>query len=644
MEGIEEIIETKVSTQWVVWITLQATTCCLRYKDVKNTLHTQLLITSQELISRVQFSPCDSNIIAFVNGNAIILGNLQTNHVVPLLRVTVSIGSISWAEAQMILFTSSVCLNTLALVDPLENLIKCNLEGDSWPPRYELEQLTYQVHLREIIWIGGDDQLIALVWQPSTLCNTWTASLWGLLSAKTKQWSKLKIPVTIGGMALAPNRQYIAISAWAEKPSWISNSRVGIVNLNRFWQYGTETEPLDLSIIIEGCDLFDKSIYDLLPCGPDATILELIGWSSDSRSILFAESVGFDTQVFEISLDHPDGKVVIQRTNSDSHKFSFSLLGTRVYYIARRFEHSDQIEWVDCGDYLTTHIFLEPHQRIRCKSELLHWKSDGYQIEAMVLYPRDYQPDKTYPLAVCLHGGPDSRFMKIFLRYTDRPFDLEQFYNNNLFVLLPNIRGSIGYGSSFRDALKHGHFCDSYKDVMLGIRTSFDKFPIDRARVVLLGLSYGGLIVSHCLAQKYLPLLDETNYSNNMEEFAFDLVVIIAGIANLSIFPQTTDISGYLGDYFCDQACEQVYKKLSPVEFLKSVQIPSKVILLSGEKDQRVPLSQTMELFQVLNTTGCKPELICYPNFGHFFERYEWDHVAKDACARIISHIYRTVK
>src|SRR5206468_1935895 len=75
------------------------------------------------------------------------------------------------------------------------------------------------------------------------------------------------------------------------------------------------------------------------------------------------------------------------------------------------------------------------------EAKSLHWKSDGLKVQGWLLYPRDYDSNRRYPMVVSVHGGPASSKRPGW----PRPhFDFSVLSAEGYFVFFPNPRGSYG--------------------------------------------------------------------------------------------------------------------------------------------------------------------------------------------------------
>src|ERR1019366_7498889 len=128
---------------------------------------------------------------------------------------------------------------------------------------------------------------------------------------------------------------------------------------------------------------------------------------------------------------------------------------------------------------------LRPASLRSVEPQLVKWKSGDFTIEGLLYLPPDTGSAKV-PLIVDVHGGP-------FGAWEDRSDPFADFLvGHGWAVLRPNPRGSSNYGVKFAAANKNDLGGGDYKDVMAGVDAVLAKYPVDPARLALMGYSYGG--------------------------------------------------------------------------------------------------------------------------------------------------------
>ena len=171
-------------------------------------------------------------------------------------------------------------------------------------------------------------------------------------------------------------------------------------------------------------------------------------------------------------------------------------------------------------------------------------------------------------------------------------------------ILRANVRGSSGYGRAFRYANYGDWGGGDFRDLMSGVDHLIERGIAAPERMGIMGWSYGGFLTSWAITQTQ----------------RFRAASVGAGVTNLLSFTGTADIPGFLPDYFGGEFWNQFepYTTHSAMFQIKGVTTPT--LIQHGEKDERVPLSQGLELYNALKRQGCDTRLVIYPRTPHSIE------------------------
>jgi dipeptidyl aminopeptidase/acylaminoacyl peptidase len=235
------------------------------------------------------------------------------------------------------------------------------------------------------------------------------------------------------------------------------------------------------------------------------------------------------------------------------------------------------------------------------KTEAIRWKAnDGQEIEGLLTYPVGYRPGLKYPLILNIHGGPANYFSETFLGKAGI-YPLAVFSARGYAILRPNPRGSGGYGKTFRFANVNDWGGKDYEDILAGVDHVIGLGVADPDRMAVMGWSYGGFMTCW--------VITHTN--------RFRAAAVGAAVTNLWSFTGTADIPGFLPDYFEGEPWEvfERYRRHSPMSYVKGVRTPT--LILHGETDDRVPISQGYELYNALKRQGAPVQMVVYPRTPH---------------------------
>jgi dipeptidyl aminopeptidase/acylaminoacyl peptidase len=234
------------------------------------------------------------------------------------------------------------------------------------------------------------------------------------------------------------------------------------------------------------------------------------------------------------------------------------------------------------------------------EAKSIHWKSDGYDVQGWLIYPRDFDPAKKYPMIVEVHGGPGAAVQSEWPHSGDFAIALA---GSGYFVFQPNPRGSFGQGEAFTRANVRDFGYGDFRDVLAGVDEALRTAPIDPNRLGLTGWSYGGFMTMWGVTQ--------TN--------RFKAAMAGAGIANLLSYYGQNKIDQWMIPFFGKSVYDdpEVYAKSSPITFIKNVKTPTLVIV--GDSDGECPTPQSYEFWHALKTLGVETQLVVYEHEGHHF-------------------------
>jgi dipeptidyl aminopeptidase/acylaminoacyl peptidase len=231
------------------------------------------------------------------------------------------------------------------------------------------------------------------------------------------------------------------------------------------------------------------------------------------------------------------------------------------------------------------------------RPETIHYESfDGMPIEGWLIRPVDFDSGKKYPMILSIHGGPHGMYGYGFSHVN------QVYAARGYAVLYLNPRGSSGYGQKFSDGCVNNWGGADYKDLMKGVDYAISANAwIDRARLGVIGGSYGGFMTNWIITQT-----DQ-----------FKAAVSIASISNLISFYGTSlyqdlihaEFNGFPWDNY------EVLWKYSPIHYVKSVTTPT--MFMHGEQDNDVHITQAEEMYMGLKRRNIESVFVRYPREGH---------------------------
>ncbi|HWX23597.1 MAG TPA: S9 family peptidase, partial [Vicinamibacteria bacterium] len=222
----------------------------------------------------------------------------------------------------------------------------------------------------------------------------------------------------------------------------------------------------------------------------------------------------------------------------------------------------------------------------------------GKSVQAWIVKPPDFDATRRYPLAVLIHGGPQGAWVD---GWTFR-WNAEVFASAGFVVFMPNPRGSIGWGQAFTDDINADWGGKAFEDIMKGTDYAESLPYVEKGRSVAAGASFGGYMVNWIAGHtdRFKALVSHDG--------DFDLVASYGATEELW-FPEWE----FKGPFWQNP---EMYARWSPSQFVMNFKTPTLVI--HGEKDYRVPLSEGLSMFTALQRRGIPSRLVVFPDENHW--------------------------
>jgi len=225
------------------------------------------------------------------------------------------------------------------------------------------------------------------------------------------------------------------------------------------------------------------------------------------------------------------------------------------------------------------------------------------RIPAWVYRPAGPGP---HPVVVSIHGGPEGQA---------RPYFSSTYQmwlaKLGVAVVVPNVRGSAGYGKSYLaldNAMKRE---DSVRDIGALLDWIAEEEDLDASRVAVYGGSYGG----------YMVLASAVHYSDRLAA-----AVDVVGISNFVTFLENTqdyrrDLRRVEYGDERDPEMRAFLERISPLNNVGKIDVP--MLIIQGENDPRVPVSESVQMVEALREQGSPVWYMNALNEGHGYKRKE---------------------
>jgi dipeptidyl aminopeptidase/acylaminoacyl peptidase len=463
--------------------------------------------------------------------------------------------------------------------DPLNaTLYLIPAEADADGKRAQKKLVDAKYHIAGFDW-APDSRAIAFEHQPTPQADNWTRG--DIAEVEVESGKVREIAATPAAESqphYSPDGRYLAYVRSPIPVRWAGDNRIVLLT-----REGGEAREL-------------PTTNDAQP--------GIVGWTGDSRRIFFVEDKRTRRALFAMPVDGPPQVVYEPARGTLGFAVSANRGGSSMGFSAQTPDTPQEAYILNVSGGAPVQVSRANRDialPLIGKTEAIRWKSkDGLEIEGLLTYPANYETGKRYPLILNIHGGPTGVYGETFIGGFG-PYPIAALAERGFAVLRPNPRGSGGYGKDFRFANYNDWGGRDYEDDQAGVDKVIEMGVADPDRLGIMGWSYGGFMTSWTITQ--------TN--------RFKAAAIGAGVTDLWSFTGTSDIPGFIPDYFGGEpwAAFTSWTKHSPITYIKNVKTPT--LLLHGEADERVPVSQGYEYYNALKHQGALAKMVVYPRQHH---------------------------
>jgi len=329
-------------------------------------------------------------------------------------------------------------------------------------------------------------------------------------------------------------------------------------------------------------------------------------WSSDSRAVYFLVQEKGRYPLYRV--DVASGKIAkcwgtARRapTLGTIRDFVLSADKKGIYYTRSRVGELPEI-WTarfkgQAPQRLTAfNRKLQETVDVRPAEEIWVDGADGRKVHVFVVKPHGFVAGKKYPLIINVHGGPQMMWADSFRG------DWQVYPGAGYVVAFPNPHGSTGYGQDYTAAISKDWNGKVIEDV-LKVADHLAKLPyVDAQRMGAMGWSWGGY------AMMWLEGMETPFKALAAMMGVYDLRSMHGATEELW-FPQW-DLGG------TPWGNPEGYEKTNPSSRVANFKTPCLVI--TGERDYRVPYTQSLHFFTDLQCMKVPSRLIVFKNDGHW--------------------------
>jgi dipeptidyl aminopeptidase/acylaminoacyl peptidase len=321
-------------------------------------------------------------------------------------------------------------------------------------------------------------------------------------------------------------------------------------------------------------------------------------YSADGKSIYFRLEDSGQNHFAAVDADGENLTRLLERQVSVD---DFSVAGGHSVLLMGQADQPAELFTFDDGTLSQlTHVSAETLDGVaRASVEKLRFESaDGTPIEAFFVRPANFDDSKRYPTILWLHGGPASQF-------TFNYSPVAQLYAaNGYVVIMPNPRGSTGYGQEFAMGTVARWGQKDFEDVMAAVDYGIELGMVDPDRMGVGGWSYGGILTNYVITQT-------TRFKAAMSGASLGLVTANYGHDHYQLM--------YELEFGLPWEEPERWVDLSPFSRVEAIATPT--LWMGGALDWNVPIINSEQMYIAMKRLGRETQLIVYPDEHHGIRR-----------------------
>lgn len=359
-------------------------------------------------------------------------------------------------------------------------------------------------------------------------------------------------------------------------------------------------------------DLFRLALYDRAT-GKSEVLTESYrdwvddyDWAGDAKALYFSGPLKGNVPIHRVEVASKKISLFVDDKSIDA--FAFSEDNRRAIYIKRSTgepveifgvnidngKASAPVKLTGVNDAIAREVDIRPAEQM--------WISGagGAKIHTFIVKPHNFDPNKKYPLILNVHGGPQSQWADALRG------DWQVYPGAGYVVAFCNPHGSTGYGQEFTAQIS-GDWAGKVFEDLMKVTDELEKLPyVDKNRMGAMGWSYGGYMMNWF-----------EGHTNR-----FKALASMMGLYDLRSFYGATEESWFPEwDLKGQPWNSKLYETLSPSNYVKNFKTPCLVI--SGERDYRVPYTQSLHFYNDLQKMNVPSRLLIYSDAGHWPSSYE---------------------
>jgi len=329
-------------------------------------------------------------------------------------------------------------------------------------------------------------------------------------------------------------------------------------------------------------------------------------WSTDSKVLYFTSETNATSQLYAY---HVDKSKIEQITNGnqDYNEISVGAEGKKTIIIGSQTTMTrpaelfsiDPVKKTDVQITFTNKSILDGIKTSKVEKRMIK-STDGKEILTWVIYPPDFDASKKYPTLLYCQGGPQSAVSQFF----STRWNFALMAAHGYIIVAPNRRGLPGFGQAWNDEISGDYGGQCMRDYNSAIDAVAKEPFVNKDKLGAVGASFGGYSI-YWLA-------------GHNTDHKFKVFIAHDGMFNMVSWYGSTEEMWFAnhdqnGPYWKNP---DNYKKFSPHEFVQNWNTP--ILIISNEKDYRVPFTQGLEAFTAAQIMHIPSKLLYFPDENHW--------------------------
>ena len=335
----------------------------------------------------------------------------------------------------------------------------------------------------------------------------------------------------------------------------------------------------------------------------DITVADFVWGDEKENKIYFEAVINATNQLFELDVKK---KTMRQITEGQHNYTSIAYAGDKLIATRQSMLAPNEIFSVTIKKGEQTQLttfnkeLLASLGKVTVKKRMVK-TTDGKDMLTWVVYPPGFDETKKYPTILYCQGGPQSAVSQFF----SFRWNFNLMASQGYIIVAPNRRGLPGFGQKWNDDISGDWGGQPMNDYLSAIDDVAKESYVDNDKLGCIGASYGGY---------------SAYYLAGIHEKRFKCFISHCGLFNLESWYGSTEELFFankdIGGPYWGKERAKSYDKFSPHNLVDKWDTP--ILVIHGEKDYRVPISQGLEAFQAAQLKGIPSKFLYFPTESHW--------------------------